>query len=111
MKAKMLLLLVVAMTSPIWADPCGLVPPIATQTDPDRYLTRVGDQITFMFYKDGIEDVVLRPEFRGKVSEFGMLIPFPSPPAIRKVADDIFYNVKNAVNPSIPRVLVTCRRS
>ena len=99
MKAKFFLLVMVAVVTPVWADPCGLVPPISTQDDPARYLQRTGDQLTYVFFKDGIEDVCLRPAFKGKVSEFGMLIPFPSAPAIRKVSDDIFYQVKNAIEP------------
>ena len=76
------------------ATPCA-----PERCPPDRYLTRTGDQLTYVFYKDGIEDVALRPAFEGKVSEFGMLILFPAPPAIRKISDDIFYNIKNAVEP------------
>ena len=53
-------------------------------------ITRIGVQKTYVFYKNGIETFVIRPGFEGKVDEFGMLIPFPSPPAIRKVADDVF---------------------
>ena len=99
-----LILAAAVFAPPLWADPCGLVPPIATQTDPNRYLTREGEQITYVFYKAGIQDVVLRPAFKGKVSEFGMLIPFPTPPAIRKVADDIFAQVSDAVEP--PKVTI-----
>ncbi|MEK6234746.1 MAG: hypothetical protein N2C14_08540, partial [Planctomycetales bacterium] len=65
------------------ADPCGMVPPIYSgQGSP---IIRVGEQATFVFYKDGVETFVIRPAFSGKVDEFGMLIPFPSPPALRKV--------------------------
>ena len=96
---RFLLVALIAITTPVWADPCGLVPPISTQSDPARFLTRTGEQLTYVFFKDGIEDVALRPAFEGKVSEFGMLIPFPSPPAIRKVSDDLFYQIKNAVKP------------
>ena len=58
------LLLTLAVGMPAAADPCGLVPPIRVNEDPDRYLTRVGDQITYVFFKDGIEDIVLRPSFK-----------------------------------------------
>ena len=60
------------------ADPCGMVPPIYTGQDVP--LTRVGLQQTYVFYKDGVETFVIRPGFTGKVDEFGMLIPFPTPP-------------------------------
>ena len=60
-----------------------MVPPIYV-TD-NTSLVRVGDQQTYVFYKDGIETFVIRPGFSGKVEDFGMLISFPTPPALRKV--------------------------
>lgn len=102
---KRLSLAVLSLAAALVAmDPCGMVPPISTRDDPERYLTRTGDQLTYVFFRDGIEDVVLRPAFEGRVDEFGMLIPFPTPPAIRKVNDDIFYQVGNAVEP--PTVVI-----
>jgi hypothetical protein len=84
------------------ADPCGMVPPIYTgQGVP---ITRVGPQRTYVFYKDGMETYVIRPGFQGKVEEFGMLIPFPSPPALRKVPDEIFAQLAAAVDP--PEVVI-----
>ena len=84
------------------ADPCGMVPPIYPgQQVP---LTRKGLQQTYVFYKDGVETFVIRPGFTGKVDEFGMLIPFPTPPAIRKVPDHIFQHIAAAVDP--PEVVV-----
>ena len=50
----------------------------------------MGPQRTYVFYKDGMETYVIRPGFSGSVDNFGMLIPFPSPPALRKVPDEIF---------------------
>lgn len=87
------------------ADPCGMVPPIYVQGDVP--LTRVGAQKTYVFYKDGIETFVIRPGFQGKVEEFGMLIPFPSVPALRKVSDDIFPHIAKAIDP--PEVVIDLR--
>ena len=56
------------------------------------------------FYKDGIETIVIRPGFSGRVDQFGMLIPFPKPPALRKVPDNIFAHIAAAVDP--PEVVV-----
>ncbi|MEE8143125.1 MAG: DUF2330 domain-containing protein, partial [Planctomycetota bacterium] len=93
--------------APLLADPCGMVPPIVlTRGAPE--LTRVGDQITYVFHYQGIEDIVLRPAFKGSVHEFGMLIPFPSEPEIRKVADDIFSHIEKAIDP--PEVVIDLRR-
>ncbi|MEM7309005.1 MAG: DUF2330 domain-containing protein [Planctomycetota bacterium] len=81
------------------ADPCGLVPPILTMADGRPPITRVGAQRTYVFYKDGIESIAIRPAFSGRVDEFGMLIPFPSPPAIKKAPDGIFEALAYAVDP------------
>ncbi|MCH7728152.1 MAG: hypothetical protein IH991_16990, partial [Planctomycetes bacterium] len=90
------------------ADPCGMVPPIYPGGQPVP-LARTGLQQTYVFYKDGVETFVIRPGFTGKVEEFGMLIPFPTPPAIRKVPDHVFPHVAAAVDP--PEVVVDLRVS
>ena len=93
------------LCTPAWADPCGMVPPIyISQGSP---IKRIGKQLTYVFYKDGIETFVIRPGFSGKVEEFGMLIPFPTPPALRKVPDDIFAHIAAAIDP--PEVVVDLR--
>ncbi len=79
------------------ADPCGMVPPVFAGNGPP--ITRIGLQKTYVFYKDGVESIVLRPGFSGKVEQFGMLIPFPTPPALRKLPDDIFAQLAAAVDP------------
>ncbi len=87
------------------ADPCGMVPPIFVgNVSP---ISRIGLQKTYVFYKDGIETFVIRPGFQGNVDNFGMLIPFPNPPALRKVPDNIFEQIANAIDP--PEVVVDLR--
>ena len=90
---------VMVCTEGAYADPCGMVPPITVKINPSQSIQRIGDQMTFVFFKDGIEDIIINPSFKGKISEFGMLVPFPSAPAIRSVPDDIFQQVMNAVEP------------
>lgn len=98
-------LALLSIASTVLADPCGMVPPIYSgQQIP---LARVGEQRTYVFYKDRIESFVIRPGFTGKVEEFGMLIPFPNPPAIRKIADNVFEHVAASVDP--PEVVVDVR--
>ena len=87
------------------ADPCGMVPPVYIQGPVP--LARTGLQKTYVFYKDGVETFVIRPGFTGKVEEFGMLIPFPTPPELRKVPDAIFSHIAAAVDP--PEVVVDLR--
>ncbi|MHC5021376.1 MAG: hypothetical protein ACYTGX_14970, partial [Planctomycetota bacterium] len=90
-----------ALAAPALADPCGLVPPKGLTGPVADSLTRKGVQYTYVFFQNGVQDVVLRPAFEGKVSEFGMLIPFQSPPAIRKVSDEIFGQLEAAVKPPV----------
>ncbi|MEX2186130.1 MAG: DUF2330 domain-containing protein [Pirellulales bacterium] len=94
-----------AVAAPVAADPCGMVPPIYLAGGSP--ITRVGLQKTYVFYKNGVETFVIRPGFSGKVDEFGMLIPFPTPPAIRKVPDDVFAHIAAAIDP--PEVIVDLR--
>jgi hypothetical protein len=96
------LLVCATLLSTAWADPCGMVPPIYTGEGPA--ITRIGLQKTYVFHKNGVETFVIRPGFSGKVDQFGMLIPFPSVPAIRKVSDDVFEHIANAIDP--PEVVV-----
>lgn len=92
-----------------YADPCGMVPPPPPlQIASSRTIERIGVQKTYVAFDRGIETMVLRPGFRGKVEEFGMLIPFPSPPSIRKVDDNIFTHLAAAIDP--PEVIARVQR-
>src|SRR5881275_3031758 len=88
-----------------FADPCGMVPPIYVTENTS--LVRVGDEQTYVFFKEGLETFVIRPGFSGKVEDFGMLISFPTPPALRKVSEDIFPQIAAAVDP--PEVVLDLR--
>jgi hypothetical protein len=70
----------------------------------------VGAQRTYVMHKDGMETMLLRPGFEGDVDEFGMLIPFPAPPAIRKIDDEIFAHIEAAVDPPELKVHIQERR-
>ena len=99
------LALLTACSSIAEADPCGMVPPVYVGGNVP--IARVGAQRTYVFYKDGVETFVIRPGFEGKVEEFGMLIPFPTVPALRKVSDNIFPHIAAAVDP--PEVVIDLR--
>src|SRR5262245_62919944 len=104
-RALLVLVVVLGTCGIAAADPCGMVPPIYG-TD-NTSIVRVGDEQTYVFYKDGIETFVIRPGFSGKVDDFGMLISFPTPPALRKVSEDIFPQIAKAIDP--PEVVVDLR--
>ncbi len=97
MTSRIALPLALLLAAPLVADPCGMVPPVFTGDGPP--ITRIGLQKTYVFYKDGVESIAIRPGFQGKVEDFGMLIPFPSPPALRKLPDPIFAHVAAAIDP------------
>ncbi len=99
--------MILALTLLALADPCGMVPPIHVDDDGRQAIERTDDQRTYVFFKDGIETMALRPGFVGKVDQFGMLIPFPSAPELRKIDDDLFAQIEAAVDP--PEVEVTLR--
>lgn len=92
----------------VFADPCGMVPP-PLQIASSRAIERIGVQKTYVAFDKGIETMVLRPGFQGKVEEFGMLIPFPSPPSVRKVDDNIFAHLTAAIDP--PEVIARVQRN
>ncbi|MCA8919639.1 MAG: DUF2330 domain-containing protein, partial [Planctomycetes bacterium] len=101
-KAVVLTIVVSLLAGIAHADPCGMVPPI--WTGPGPAIERVGLQKTYVFYKDGVETFAVRPGFEGKVDNFGMLIPVPTVPAIKKIADDTFSHIDAAIDP--PEVVV-----
>src|SRR5688572_15612592 len=59
------------------------------------------------FTRTGSRRFVIRPGFSGKVEDFGMLISFPTPPALRKVSEDIFPQIGKAIDP--PEVVIDLR--
>lgn len=105
MKSIIALVAITCCYAAAMADPCGMVPPI--YTGDGAPITRIGEQRTFVFFQDGIETIAIHPGFEGKVDEFGMLIPFPTPPAIRKLPDDIFPHIAAAIDP--PEVVIDLR--
>ena len=80
------------------ADPCGMVPPISVPSS-EQMIARRGIQRTYVMHKNGIETMALHPAFTGKVKDFGMLIPFPSPPELYKINDETFSQLERALEP------------
>ncbi len=100
-------LLGLALMTLAGADPCGMVPPLTVSDGQGPAISRIGKQQTYVYYKDGLETIVIRPGFQGRVEDFGMLIPFPNPPSLRKVPDAIFPHLEAAVEP--PPVVIDLR--
>ncbi|MFT4976509.1 MAG: hypothetical protein ACI8S6_002414 [Myxococcota bacterium] len=85
-----------------------MVPPLRVSEADSPAIARLGIQRTYVFHRDGIETIALRPGFEGSIDDFGMLIPFPSPPAIRKIDDQTFEHIEGAIAP--PSVRLTIRQ-
>jgi hypothetical protein len=92
----------IALTA--FADPCGMVPPITARGAPAATIQRQGLQQTYVFYRDGVQTIAIRPGFTGTVEEFGMLVPLPAVPSLRKIDDRTFEHLANAIDP--PEVTV-----
>ena len=64
---------------------------------------RLRAQLGFSSGRQALEEMLSWQEgtfaFEGQVDESGMLIPFPSPPAVRKVAEETLQHVAAAVDP------------
>ena len=99
-KFLMIGVLAAALMTPLLADPCGMVPPVSLDGE-DQVIERVGDQKTYVFRKGDLQTVVIHPGFKGNVDEFGMLIPFPTVPALRKMPDNVFEQLVYAVEPPV----------
>ncbi|MCF6229058.1 MAG: DUF2330 domain-containing protein, partial [Planctomycetes bacterium] len=107
MKPTLILSALALMLAPfVMADPCGMVPPIYRGPGPAPMLERQGLQKTYVFYKDGVETFAVMPGFTGNVKDFGMLIPVPSIPSLRKIADDTFAHIAAAIDPPEVEVYV-----
>ncbi len=85
--------------APAVADPCGMVPPIRISDGSKPAIQRQGAQRTYVMFHQGVETMVLRPGFTGEIDDFGMLIPFPSPPALRKIDDETFAHIEGLIDP------------
>jgi hypothetical protein len=81
------------------ADPCGMVPPAWVSGVGGPPIERIGVQQTYTFFRQGVQTIAIRPGFTGTVDEFGMLVPMPAVPEIRKIADNTFDQLANAVDP------------
>ena len=97
-KLLMIGVLIASLAAPMWADPCGMVPPVSLDGE-EQVIERVGEQKTYVFRKGDLQTVVIHPGFEGNVDEFGMLIPFPTVPALRKMPDNVFEQLTMAVEP------------
>ncbi|MEK7462536.1 MAG: DUF2330 domain-containing protein [Patescibacteria group bacterium] len=53
----------------------------------------------FLAYQDGVQTLVLKPEWQGSAQAFGIVYPTPSKPAVTAAPVDIFWQLEEATNP------------
>lgn len=55
----------------------------------------------FLTYDDGVQTVVIKPEWQGTAKGFGMVYPVPSKPEVTAGPMDLFWQLEEATNPWI----------
>lgn len=57
-----------------------------------------GDQRVFIYHRRGMQHLVLQNSFEGQASDFGMILPLPAPPEIKKVDRKFFAQLIQLTN-------------
>ncbi len=55
----------------------------------------------FLTYDDGVQTVVIKPEWQGTAKDFGMVYPVPSKPEVEAGPVDLFWQLEEGTNPWI----------
>ena len=101
------MLTLLTLLSSASADPCGMVPPVWGGEGPAPVaIERTGLQQTYVFFRDKVQTIAIRPGFTGSVESFGMLVPLPATPALRKIDDRTFDHLSSAVDPPLVTVQI-----
>lgn len=53
----------------------------------------------FISYEDGVQTIVMKPEWQGDAKAFGIVFPTPSKPEVTAGPVDIFWQLEEATNP------------
>jgi hypothetical protein len=53
----------------------------------------------FINYEDGVQTIVMKPEWQGDAKAFGIVYPTPSKPEVTAAPVDIFWQLEEATNP------------
>ena len=59
----------------------------------------------FISYDDGVQTLVLKPEWQGNAKDFGIVYPAPSKPEVTEAPVTIFQELNDATNPWLPQVM------
>lgn len=89
----------------------GLFLPMPTMAFCDFFFpdTRVfemaGEMKSLVYYKDGIETIVVKPIFKTNAKDFSFVIVLPNRPVIKEAPNRIFTDLENLTNPLLPIAL------
>ena len=73
---------------------------------PEREYEPLNATEAFISYDNGVQTLVLKPEWQGNASDFGIVYPTPSKPEVTAGPVDIFWQLEEATNPWItPEVM------
>ena len=66
---------------------------------PEREYEPLNATEAFISYNDGVQTLVLKPEWQGNAEDFGIVYPTPSKPEITEGPTDLFWQLEDATNP------------
>jgi len=73
----------------------GIVPP-------GRVYEPMNATEAFLSYENGVQTLVLKPEWKGDTDDFAIVFPTPSKPEVKEGPMNIFNELENATNPLLP---------
>ena len=68
---------------------------------PDNYPVYENGQKAFIYYHEGIEDLVIQPSYQGSSKDFVWVMPTPSEPKVNKSSQSIFTALQKLTIPDI----------
>jgi len=76
----------------------GIVPPF-------RKYEPLDATEAFISYEDGVQQIVLVPEFKGDAEDFGIIYPTPSKPSLTEGPTRLFAELNELTNPETPQIM------
>lgn len=68
---------------------------------PEREYEPLNATEAFIAYDDGVQTLILKPEWQGNAQDFGIVYPTPAKPDVVEAPVDIFWQLEEATNPWI----------
>ncbi|MDX1765497.1 MAG: DUF2330 domain-containing protein [Candidatus Saccharimonadales bacterium] len=68
---------------------------------PSRSFSLADNTKTLIVYSNGVEHLIIQPEFRGSLEDFALVIPAPSQPTVNEGPGDLFDKLEDLTNPQV----------